>query len=212
MRKLRPHDLIRIQPAYIDKLLREASADMGELLREQLDRSPFVVVRRAYSWDGMVPVGVRGAERNQRHAAWLDERQIVEVHEPESLHTRVFTRDLPAFAALQELERCWRNAPFLWGPTGSVGFELASLTDVVNEESDLDIVIRCDTPTTLKQLRKLGEYCSSMPCAVDMQIETPVGSFALQEYLHSPNRFVIRTQSGPLLMDDQNLRLEQRST
>ncbi|MCL2770469.1 MAG: hypothetical protein FWD42_10240, partial [Solirubrobacterales bacterium] len=64
---MQTHSLLRIDCA---AALLGASPPPG-WVTEALLRAPWVVVRRAPLQDGLLPVGVRGAVRAARFAAWL---------------------------------------------------------------------------------------------------------------------------------------------
>ena len=103
-------------------------ADAPSWTHGALRTTPWVVVRRAAAPAGFVAVGIRGADRSQRYA-WLVSADDVESRlSPEDL-TDVHPlagRDVPAILALHESRALLRESRFPWGPTGSVGFELAT--------------------------------------------------------------------------------------
>jgi phosphoribosyl-dephospho-CoA transferase len=150
----------------------------------------------------MIPVGIRGMERSQRFAAWLDPRGIGYVMAPETLRATDEVRAMPVFAALRELERRMSSSPYPWGPTGSTGFELASGTPMVNPASDLDILLRSKTRLSHQDAQSIMDRCVDLTCAVDIQIETPHGAFALREFLNGDGRVLLRACGGPILVDD----------
>ena len=64
-------------------LLRVAAPDVlqcdtppPEWVVQELRRAPWVVVRRASVREGLIPVGVRGAARCMRFAAWLPPGEV----------------------------------------------------------------------------------------------------------------------------------------
>src|SRR5438046_337887 len=63
-------DLLESTPAWVQKSLLE---------------TPFVVVRRATSADGMIPVGVRGSGREQRFAAFISSDTVKRIITPYDL-------------------------------------------------------------------------------------------------------------------------------
>ena len=77
----------------------------------ELERAPWVVVRRAAPLEGRIAVGVRGRRRSERFAAWLDPAAVREWVDPLELAARRAWRDWPrtreiqALAALGEVER-----------------------------------------------------------------------------------------------------------
>jgi len=200
--RFRPHDLLRVAASCASEylVLEEPAAMIA--VAESLKHAPLVVVRRALTRNGMAPVGIRGEERSQRFAAWLDPRCIRNIITPESLRMSPATRDLPAFEALQQLEKRWCSLDLPWGPGGSVGFELASGAATVTKVSDLDIVLRARQGLSHQELRDIGDQCKGLPSAVDVQIETPFGAFVLREYLDTKGRLLLRTACGPMLVYD----------
>ena len=116
-----PHDLLRIDPGRVTEMLTPVDPGQWQMIDGCLERAPFVVVRRACAGAGLIPVGIRGEERSQRFAAWLDPNGICEVIRPESLRRRDKSRELPVFAALRALDHRWLPSLPSWGPAGSVG-------------------------------------------------------------------------------------------
>jgi len=202
MNRFQTHDIVRSDPAGIGTALVPEDRACLEMVEVRLQRAPFVVVRRAVSKNGMVPVGVRGEERSQRFAAWLTPDGACERITPESLRISGAVRDVAAFAALHELQQRWCSSDYLWGPTGSVGFELASGMMAVSASSDLDLVLRSDDRLSYNSLRAIADTSAGLACVVDIQMETPHGGFALQEYLNTGGRVLLRTGRGPVLVED----------
>jgi phosphoribosyl-dephospho-CoA transferase len=202
MNRFRPHDILRIDPARIAKVLELEDSFCWTMAEESLWKAPFVVVRRADDKSGLIPVGIRGADRSQRFAAWLDLRGVCQRIEPESLRTSAEIHGMPAIAILRALQDRWASLAFPWGPTGGIGFELASGVRTVTETSDLDLLIRSEERITYNSLRRLADSASDFEGALDMQIETPHGGFALQEFLSSRGTVLLRTSTGPALVED----------
>ena len=194
---LRAHDLLRVSPRGVSALC--GAAGFSSL---PLEDFPFVVMRRAAQKDGLVPIGIRGMERHERQAAWLDPAHIIARFKPESIKPVGLLPDLPAFLALLELERRWEDAGMAWGPSGSMGFELVSGCHSVHRESDLDLVIRAATPLPPDSLHMLAHAGEDLPCAIDIQVETPNGAFSPKEYMTAPARCLLRTVEGARLVND----------
>ena len=140
---MRAHDLLWLCPG--------ACAD-GASLPDWVEPAWPVVVRRAPPVaQGLIPVGLRGRTRNQRHAAWVAPAQVTRRCTPEALaRERGWARF--ADSGLACLDTLARIAPMLeetglaWGPTGAVGFALASGAAVLHQESDLDLLVRAEHP------------------------------------------------------------------
>jgi len=109
---------------------------------------------------------------------------------------------LPAFAALRTVRPYLNGTGLQWGPTGSVGFEIATGRHTVTHESDLDVMIRLRdiNASLLQQLSALQAKLSSTAVRIDCQVETPVGAVALAEVASSQPRVMVRTAAGPRLL------------
>jgi len=196
---MRPHDLLRLSSV-------AAVTDAGApaWVAAALLRAPFVVVRRDKPRDGWVPVGIRGESRAERHAAWIRHSDVALIITPESLadsccwrsHRR---RAMPAFAALDAIASAAAAHDLAWGPAGSVAFELASGVAVVHEDSDIDLVVRPTPSHSRDDLAAFGQSIVGMLVRVDVAIEDHLGSVALAEWLRSPDRVLIKADSGPRL-------------
>jgi phosphoribosyl-dephospho-CoA transferase len=87
-----------------------------------------------------------------------------------------------------------------WGPTGSLGFTLASSRVAIRPDSDLDALI--DTPTELprERARELTRQFERLECTVDAQLATPAGQVSLNEWANTTaHHLAVRTESGPML-------------
>jgi len=199
IQQLQPHDLLRIEGS---RFLVPADASSRAAIESCLRHAPFVVVRRALMKDGFVPVGIRGQDRAERYAAWLDPQGVCAVLKPEALRTSGKARNLAALAALRECEQRFRSLHHPWGPTGSTGFELASGIATVTETSDLDVLIHMMERPLDRELFAIADACNDLPCVFDLQIATPHGAFALREYRNGGSRLLLRTCSGPVLVID----------
>jgi phosphoribosyl-dephospho-CoA transferase len=164
-----------------------------------------VVVRRAAAPAGFVAVGIRGADRSQRHA-WLVSANDVESRlSPEDL-TEVHPpapRGVPAMLALADAGALLCESRFAWGPTGSVGFELATGIPTATTDSDLDLLVRVDvlTAATLARLATLFGRLVDLRAQVDCQVDTRVGAIALAELVSESTDVLVRTPSGPHLLE-----------
>jgi phosphoribosyl-dephospho-CoA transferase len=180
---------------------------LPQWVEEELQRAPFVVVRRSVEMEPGIPVGVRGAARNERWAAFCDPKFVKRVIPPSQLVGRTapaFRMDtIPAFRSLQILEDRWSTISYPWGPGGSVGFELATGSQVATPESDLDIVIYLGSRMTTSEAADLCVSASDLPAAVDIRGETPICGFSLKEYAgQGPERILLRTPAGVALGTD----------
>ncbi|MEM5435586.1 malonate decarboxylase holo-ACP synthase [Paraburkholderia diazotrophica] len=199
------HDILRLHRL-------EAFDNEPAWVRDAFSRAPFVVVRRAHVAPGFVAAGVRGVARNERYGTWARCDDIESVVKPEALlsaSTRsADRRALPALVVLDALRRDSSSTldAFAWGPTGSVGFELATFTPTVTSTSDLDLLIRtpnrfpCDEAQRLQAV--LDSHAMRAGIRIDAQLETPAGGVALVEYASGKARVMARHASGPRLVAD----------
>ncbi|MHA6136880.1 malonate decarboxylase holo-ACP synthase [Pseudomonas mohnii] len=161
-----------------------------------------VVVRRALSAAGQVAVGVRGRLREQRYAASMAIRSITRRVTPEALRHVVIDRDLPVVKALAQLRPLLNGGGWVWGVSGSAGFELASGFSALHEGSDLDLILRTPQPLSRTRAQALLATLDTAMCVVDMQLQTPFGAVALREWAGSSNRVLLKSASQACLVLD----------
>lgn len=187
----RPHDLIRVAPT-----LEVTGPDW---VRPALAAAPWVVVRRATCPPGLVPVGIRGHWRSQRHPTVIDAADILEILSPPELLQRLDQLpDLPAAAALRAAAAIMAPTGLRWGPCGSVGFTLASGVVMMTAESDLDLIVTAERLPPRDVLVALAAALSELPARVDCQLDLPAGGVALGEIVRA-ERVLVRTDNGPVL-------------
>ncbi|SEA36014.1 phosphoribosyl-dephospho-CoA transferase [Thalassobacillus cyri] len=201
---IQPHDLIQLTDAQ-NRMITPST--IPGWVHESLKRSPYVVVRRAPIENGKVPIGVRGADRIQRFAAHVSIDAIEKHIRPEQLISKKEWKedkriDLKAFRSLDVVVKVLKDYQLEWGPAGSVGFELASGQPTVNEESDLDIVIRGNENLTLNNAQTIISELGKAPARIDPQVETEEGAFSLIEYSRGTNPIMLRTINGPILVNN----------
>jgi len=151
-----------------------------------------VVVRRALSADGFVAVGVRGVLREQRLAVSMPLDSIACRVSPEALCQVECERDLPVMQALKQLRSILDDCGWVWGVSGSVGFELASGFAAMHAASDLDLILRAPQMITRNQACKLVGLFDQAVCRVDMQLQTPFGAVALREWASGSARVLLK--------------------
>ena len=205
--ELKTHTLVRIEGA--QALATASESALPDWVAGSLWRAPWVVIRRAPIHAGLLPVGVRGESRQQRFAAWLCPGEALELATPQALAACTPTRAVAPLAVLPHVERIMREHGLarLWGPAGSVGFELASGKPTVTTSSDLDLVIEVAGPALIaSKAVSLWNALAALPVRVDVLLETPRGAVALSEYIRAragdnhPS-FVLRTLTGPRLVE-----------
>lgn len=167
-----------------------------------------VVVRRALCESGLVAVGLRGSSREQRLAALMPIRSIQRLLSPEQLRPRAMA-DLPALRALETVAPNLSAIGLPWGPTGGVGFQLATGVAVLHPASDLDLLLRTNEPFDRQQARELLAALAEAPCRIDLQLETPNGAVALREWAGDARRVLLKCAEGARLVDNPWLLLER---
>jgi phosphoribosyl-dephospho-CoA transferase len=172
-----------------------------------LARAPWVVVRRARTPAGLIPVGVRGRARGERFAALLATDAVAARVTPENLAAARSWRRMPSarwvgsLRVLDAVDELFASLGLAWGPTGSVGFELATGVAAADTTSDLDVVVRAPEPWPLECAREIADYLNRLPVRVDAQLDAPAGAVTLAEYARG-GRVLLRTPDGPRLVHD----------
>jgi phosphoribosyl-dephospho-CoA transferase len=207
---LMAHDLLQISGVvdlvYVGAELSEKRCPLW--VERSLQEAPFVVIRRANLLDGMIPVGVRGSFRQQRSAAYLAPESIRNQITPEQLVANrgwlanARTEEIPGLKVLAGIDEKLANLPLAYGPTGSIGFELASNLPTATSTSDLDLLIRAPERLPMQVAQELITIFSGSPCRVDAQLETPRGAISLAEYARGETPLLLRQNGGPVLVDD----------
>ncbi|VVO05409.1 malonate decarboxylase holo-ACP synthase [Pseudomonas fluorescens] len=175
-------------------------ADAPSWVIESISAGQPVVVRRALSAADQVAVGVRGRLREQRYATSMAIDAIQRQVRPEALCHVSIDRDLPAVRALDQLRPILDASGWVWGVSGSAGFELASGFSALHEHSDLDLILR--TPQSLErtQAQALVTLLDAAVCRVDMQLQTPNGAVALREWAGPSQRVLLKNASEARLV------------
>jgi len=205
-RRFAVHDLLRLRD--VDELhWEEARPDWSSAA---LHRAPWVVVRRTRARSALLPVGIRGDVRHQRAAAWLPIHAVEQIVTPQILARqrtwcgRPRTKLLPALQALDAAAAILEEQGYgdLWGPGGSVGFELASGVPSVSAQSDLDLVLDAPEPIEVRAAAALFTALERLSARVDLLLETPLGAVALSDYASGKRAVLLRTPSGARLVAD----------
>jgi phosphoribosyl-dephospho-CoA transferase len=199
----RPHDLLWLADM---TGLSSASPLPYWATPDWLAAAPVVMRRESVSDPDCIPVGLRGQTRSQRHQAYLSRQAIARCISPESLVAGLawpgHPGPLPALAALAALAPVLSATGLPWGPTGGVGFALASGLPVLRPDSDLDLVVRAFDPLSADQTALLLALRSSPLCRIDLQIETGYGAFSLSEWANGHRKVLLKTDRGPILTAD----------
>lgn len=198
----RPHDLLWAVDASAfasEEALPDWSS--GEWVRI----APVVIRREKVADAGYLPVGLRGATREQRHKTYLRRDRVERWATPEMLSRAAAllrARCLARFAAIDTLIDI---APLLdamhlaWGPTGGVGFTLASGIVVLHPGSDLDLVVRAPEVLDADTVKALCDIERHASCRLDIQIDTGHGAFSIAEWARGKQRVLLKTDAGPVL-------------
>jgi phosphoribosyl-dephospho-CoA transferase len=204
--EVQTHTLLRIAGGAVLAGAAAAPAWVGASLRA----TPWVVVRRAERAAGSIPVGVRGAARAQRFAAWLQPHAVLDaVSAPQLARRRAWAAHpraagVPALAALDAVAAIMAAHALHghWGPAGSVAFELASGQATASAHSDLDLVIELAAPLAVTAAARLLRELEALAVRVDVLLETPRGGVALAEVSHGHPPYRLRTPRGSCLTHD----------
>jgi phosphoribosyl-dephospho-CoA transferase len=200
------HDLIRLR----EPIATTADAPAPSWVETALRQIPWVVVRRGYIRDGMVPVGVRGVTRSQRFAAFVAVNDIAERLSPEDLtgsgHVLEHNRKdaVPALDAFERVTNLLMRRGYRWGPGGSVGFEIATGAATATATSDLDLILRQDVRLGPNKATDLLTSLTIMaaPARIDVMLETPLGGVLLADLAAMRTQVLVRTCCGPQLSED----------
>ncbi|SJL84250.1 malonate decarboxylase holo-ACP synthase [Vibrio palustris] len=192
-----PHDLL-----WVSQL--SDIEDVPEwFTRSDLIERP-VVVRRAPIQSGRIAVGIRGTNRSQRHASFIAPHDILRSLTPEALteqrgwETQDTRHPLPHWQALHEIDQIMHAAQHSWGINGSLAFELATGIPTAHLDSDIDLRLLCPEPLDKAWCRHISDQLQSLPLRPDVQIETPYGAFAMNEWLSSDS-VMIKSHTGPTI-------------
>ena len=169
---------------------------------ESLAAGQPVVVRRALCDEGFIAVGVRGVLREQRLAAFMAVDSIACRVSPEALCQVDSERDLPVMQALKQLRPMLDDCGWVWGVSGSVGFELASGFSAMHAASDLDLILRTPQMITRNQASKFVGLFDQAACRIDMQLQTPFGAVALREWAGGSARVLLKNAHQACLVID----------
>lgn len=165
--------------------------------------APVVVRRQKLDDWRLLPVGLRGRERNQRLAACVPRDAVTHIVSPEMLaQASGIPLDFPALEALATVRPLLDALGVPWGPTGGVGFALATGLPVLHAASDLDLLLRAASPLDRAQNDLLAALLHGTACRIDLQIDTGLGAFSFAEWLAGRGRVLLKTDNGPLLLRD----------
>lgn len=195
--EIKVHDIVQFESIHHI----ETSIELPEWVKETPASQNFGVVRRMPITNKTVPIGLRGDTREKRYGALIHESNIVQVICPKSLVNRLdkFNHQL-YFSALTKIKEEFEKYKLSWGPTGSVGFEIATSIPVTTDTSDIDICLYLDQ-IDMELLVKVGSFLETLDRRIDVQVELPsIGAFILNDCLkNSDAGFIVKTKFGPHL-------------
>jgi phosphoribosyl-dephospho-CoA transferase len=200
---VRPHDLLRLA----DGTGLSDEESVPAWVPTSLARAACVVVRRAHAPAGLIPVGVRGRTRAERFSALLALDAVAARVTPEDLvcargwRNMVRAHTIRSLGVLDTVDELFAALGLAWGPTGSVGFELATSVATASTDSDLDLVVRAPEPLPLGKAQEIADYLNRLPVRVDTQLDAPAGTVTLADYVRG-GRILLRTPDGPILTGD----------
>ncbi|MBN3467161.1 malonate decarboxylase holo-ACP synthase [Pseudomonas savastanoi pv. phaseolicola] len=193
-----PHDLLWGMP------LSALPDDAPKWAVETVLAGQPVVVRRQAMPVGQVAVGLRGYGREQRYAASMLLTDVYRRVTPEQLVLCPVEniQDWPALRALRQVRPVMDALELVWGVGGSAGFELASGIAALNQDSDLDLILRAPEPLSRSCAAELVEALEISVCRVDVQLQLDHGAVALREWARPAGRVLLKTAAGARLVAD----------
>lgn len=204
-----PHDLLTF--ANDDDFI-SAENPLPEWAKDSLSKARIAVVRRGPIKNGLVPVGLRGYERNQRLAGYLKTTDIKKQYHPNYFIQHKSWENLSqARQELAPFKILIKIVPLLkdyhWGISGSLAYEMATGVEMVKETaqhtSDLDIIMNDDIKLSRDQAKKLLEDLNQFEVHADVQVVHGQNGFTLEEYAQNRDmQIMIRTANGPILAKD----------
>ncbi|MBF9001006.1 malonate decarboxylase holo-ACP synthase [Vibrio nitrifigilis] len=164
-----------------------------------------VVVRREPTPADRIAIGIRGFSRSQRHASYVTPDSVSRVVTPEQIasqqkwHARQTQHPLPHWDTLTQVANIMSHVHLTWGITGSLAFELATDIETAHLNSDIDLRILSHEPLDKSYCRDVAMQLSKLEQRPDIQIETPYGAFAMNEWLNADGSIMMKGQHGPYL-------------
>ncbi|CAG9001628.1 MAG: Phosphoribosyl-dephospho-CoA transferase [Candidatus Celerinatantimonas neptuna] len=193
-----PHDLIWIDSLSDIKWSGHCESWISDIWQPHYP----LVVRRDIQADGWIAAGVRGSLRSQRQACWVPATLVQKVVHPEDLVNQSLLelhpqKDMAPIRSLIALTRL--SWPLPWGVTGSCGYALATGESVMHASSDLDLLVRAAIPPSFDWVANIANILESLPCRIDIQLETPNGGVALSEWSRKSGPVLVKSSGGPYL-------------
>lgn len=193
--------------AHEDDLILEKNP-LPEWAKDSLSKAKIVVVRRGNLKNNLIPIGIRGKQKNQSWGCFLPKDKILKHYHPDYFIAHQSWRNLPhdrqAMLAFQALVKI---VPLLtklrWGVSGSLVYEMATGIEMVHQTSDIDIIAWKVKPMSIKQAQLLLKQLNQFNVHADMQVVNRDRGFALEEYaMNRDAQILIKTNAGPQLSAD----------
>ncbi|MFM2477801.1 malonate decarboxylase holo-ACP synthase [Celerinatantimonas sp. MCCC 1A17872] len=199
--QLTPHDLVWIDT--LDAL--HLSDAMPEWVKQTYRHNLPVVVRRDQKREGLIAAGIRGKLRSERQACWVETDHIIKVVQPHDIIDAQYWQHydwnhLPVVKSLIQLAEI--NWPQSWGVTGSCGYSLATGHMAMRAQSDLDLQVISFNRPEPDDFKLILKAIENLPVRVDIQLETPSGGVALNDWLKHPEHVLVKSNTGPYLSSD----------
>lgn len=203
-----PHDLLTFANA--DDFITENP--LPDWAKDSLRQARIAVVRRGEIKNDLIPVGLRGYERNQRLAGFINKSKIIKQYHPwyfiEHQSWRklpIERQNLPAFQALKKVTPLLKD--YQWGISGSLAYEMATGVVMVKNSpahsSDLDIIMTDKVKLSRQKASDLLKKLNQFGTHADVQIIHGQNGFALEEYAQNRDaQIMIKTATGPTLAKD----------
>ncbi|WP_061518808.1 malonate decarboxylase holo-ACP synthase [Acinetobacter venetianus] len=196
MTTFQPHDLLwGMTPELLPN-------NVSQWVVEAVSEQRPVVVRRAVTNPRNIAVGIRGKQRSHRLALEMPVNAITKCVKPESL----IDTDLSQFPHLQgklaAVNNLMQGFNLSWGYTGSVGFELATGLKTVNENSDIDLLIRAHEPVSKLDAQNILGLLDQLNLKLDVQLQTPQGGVALREWAGTTGNVLLKRNDKAVLVDN----------
>jgi len=206
--EIKVHDIVEF--ACIEKLKDYTS--LPPWVVNSPEAANYGVVRRMATSKDIVPIGLRGKTREQRAGTFIHKQEILRVITPESLINQMDKHEQQIYySSLRKIREEFLKLNLTWGPTGSVGFEIATSHKVTSTNSDIDISIYIKE-IDHHLLVEVNQFIDKLEFRIDAQVEIPqLGAFLLNDYVkHSESGFILRTPFGPQLcnVQDERIRLK----
>ena len=177
-------------------------ADLPTWVKAAIAQNQPVVVRRATTDPTLVAVGIRGTARHQRYAAHMPIAAITKQLKPEAL-SDVNLHSFPHLMnRLQMIHKILNQKNWVWGYTGSVGFELATGIQIVTENSDIDLLIRTEEFLKKDEAKQLLHQLEQTELKLDVQLQTPNGGVALKEWARTTGKVLLKRNDGAVLVNN----------